>query len=207
MSSDTEIVNMAMRLLKADRITALGDGTKNANVADDVFTEVRDDMLRAHYWNFATLTVKLAKSSTTPVIEFDNFYPFPADWIRTIGVFDNDAGSFVTRYREEKLEGQHGLLNSADELWLRYVHRETDPNSMNADFRTAFSFALAVAMPGISNLSAVREDKLEGRAEKRLRRAKHSDATGSSPARRPPGSWVTSRAGWPPWRVWPGGPT
>ena len=38
MTSDTDIVNVAMRLLKANRITALADGSNNANVADDVFT-------------------------------------------------------------------------------------------------------------------------------------------------------------------------
>ena len=203
MTSDTDIVNVAMRLLKANRITALADGSNNANVADDVFTEVRDDMLRAHNWNFASRWIKLAESSTAPTFEFDNFYPFPADWIRTISVHDNDAGVGTVFYREGEIGGQGGILTSADELWLRYVYRATDTNRMSADFRTAFSYALAIAMPGISNLSATREDALERRATGRLRRARHSDAVGATPERRPAGSWATSRSGYPSWRAWP----
>ena len=191
-----------MRLLKANRITSLTDGSNNANAANDVFTEVRDDLLRSHNWNFATRRQKLAKSSTAPTFEFDNAYPLPADWLRTVSVHGNDAGAGTLLSREEEVDDQGSIVTSSDELWIRYVYRVTDPNRMAADFRTAFAFALALAIPGVSNLSAAREEKLEGRAESRLRKAKHSDAVGSMPERRPPGSWVTSRGGFPG-RVWP----
>ena len=204
MSSDTDIANRAMRLLKANRITSLTDGSNNANAANDVFTEVRDDLLRAHAWNFATKRQKLAQSSTAPTFEFDNAYPLPSDWIRTVSVHDNDAGAGTVLYREEEVDDQGVILSSADELWIRYVYRVTDPNRMAADFRTAFAFELALAIPGVSNLSAAREDKLEKRATRRLRRAKHSDAVGSVPERRPVGSWVTSRGGGPTGRAWSG---
>lgn len=203
-SSETDIVNRALRLLKANRITSLTDGSSNANAAKDVFKEVRDDLLRGHNWNFATKRQKLAQSSTAPTFEFDNAYPVPSDWIRTVSVHDNDAGAGTVLYREEEVDDQGVILSSADELWIRYIYRVTDPNRMAADFRTAFAYALALAIPGVSNLSAAREDALEKRATRRLRKAKHSDATGSVPERRPLGSWVTSRGGWPPSRAWPG---
>ena len=202
MASDTDIVNRAMQLLKAKRITSLTDGSDGANAANDVFTEVRDDLLRSHNWNFATRRQKLAKSSTAPTFEFDNAYPLPADWLRTVSVHGNDAGAGTLLSREEEVDDQGSIVTSSDELWIRYVYRVTDPNRMAADFRTAFAFALALAIPGVSNLSAAREEKLEGRAESRLRKAKHSDAVGSMPERRPPGSWVTSRGGFPG-RAWP----
>lgn len=205
MASDTDIANRSMRLLKANRITSLTDGSNNANVANDVFAEVREDLLRAHNWNFAQKWVQLAKLSEVPAFEFDNAFALPSDWMRTVSVHDNDAGvGAAPLYREGEVDDQGVILSSADEMWMRYVYRVTDPNRMAADFRSAFSFALALAMPGISNLSAVREDRLDGRAERRLRRAKHSDAMGSVPEKRPVGSWVTSRGGYPPWRAWPG---
>lgn len=193
-----------MRLLKAGRITSLTDGSNNANAANDVFVEVRDDLLRAHNWDFASRLIKLAQSSTTPVFEFDNAYALPADWIRTVSVSDNDAGTGTILYREAEVAGQGVLLSSADDLWLDYVYRVTDPNRMPPDFRTVFAYELALAIPGVSNLSVAREERLEKRAVRRLNRAKHSDAMGSAPKRRPVGSWVTARGGWPPWRAWPG---
>ena len=193
-----------MRLLKANRITSLTDGSNNANAANDVFTEVRDNLLRSHNWNFGQKWAKLAQLSTTPVFEFDNAYALPSDWIRTVSVHDNDAGISTLIYREGEVDGQGVILHSADELWMRYIYRVTDPNRMAADFRMAFSYALALAIPGVSNLSAAREERLEKRATTRLRRAKHSDAMGSAPERRPVGSWVTSRGGLPSGRAWPG---
>ena len=205
MSSDTDIVNRALRLLKANRVTSLTDGSNNANAANDVFAEVREDLLRTHNWNFAQKWVQLAKLSEAPAFEFDNAFALPSDWMRTVSVHDNDAGGGpAPLYREGEVDDQGVILSSADEMWMRYVYRVTDPNRMAADFRAAFSYALALAMPGVSNLSAPREERLDGRAERRLRRAKHADALGSVPERRPVGSWVTSRGGWPPWRAWPG---
>ena len=203
MASDTDMANRALYLLKAGRITSITDGSPNAVKVNDVFTEVRDDLLRGHNWNFASKWVKLAKSSTAPVFEFDNAFPLPADWIRTISVHDNDAGVGTVLYRVGEIAGQGAILTSVDELWLRYVYLVTDPNRMTADFRTAFSYALALAMPGIPNMGVAREESMRGEARRRLARAKHSDAVGSVPERRPVGSWVTSRGGWPLGRAWP----
>lgn len=204
MSSDTGIANQALRLLKANRIASLTDGSNNANAAIDVFTEVRDDLLRAHNWNFATKRLKLAKSAAAPVSGFDNAFPLPSDWIRTVAVHDNDAEAGPPpRYREEEIADVGAIITDVDELWMRYVYRVTDANRMATDFRTAFAYALALAMPGVSNLSAAREDALERRAKTRLNRAKHSDASGSMPEQRPVGSWVTARGAWPLGQQWP----
>lgn len=196
MASDTGITNRAMKLLKASSITSLTDGSNNANAVNDVFTEVREDLLRAHKWNFAKKRQKMAQTSTAPVFGFDNAYALPSDWIRTIIISDNDAeAGSPPRYSEEEIDGQGVIAANVDELWISYVYRVTDPNRMPADFRTAFAYALAVSVPGIPNLSGVRDDVLEKRAGIRLTRAKSADATGSTPERRPPGSWVTARGG------------
>ena len=66
MPAETDIVNVALRLICGSPITSMTDGTKNGNVANDVFDELRDDMLRSHNWNFATKRASLARSATTP---------------------------------------------------------------------------------------------------------------------------------------------
>jgi hypothetical protein len=202
-TSETDIVNRALRLLKAQRITSLTDGSNNANQANDVFTQVRDDLLRSHNWNFATKRAKLAQNSTDPTFEFENAFTLPADWLRTVTVHDNDAGTGTVLWKEEEVAGVGVISSSADELWIRYVYRVTDINRMAADFQTALAYELAISLPGISNLPASREAELEKRAKGKLRKAKHSDAAGSFPERRPAGSWVTVRGGYPGWRAWP----
>ncbi len=72
---------------------------------------------------------------------------------------------------------------------------EKNPQIMTADFRYAFSMALArdMAIP-IAN-SVTLYDKFEKIALKALNKAKSTDALGSFPEMRPRGSWVNSRSG------------
>ena len=64
-----------------------------------------------------------------------------------------------------------------------------------AIFFGVFVLALAVAAPGIGNISAEREAEIRKEARWALLGARSSDAMGSRPERRPVGSWVTSRGG------------
>lgn len=202
MASDTEIVNRALRLIKAQRIVNLLDGSKNANVANDVYAEVRDDLLRSHTWNFGTKLTTLARLSTAPAFEFDHAYALPSDWLRTIAFHDNDAAAGTVPFREVEIEGVGALIASIEQAFLSYVYRVTDPGRMPPDFRTALVYSLAVAMPGISNLSAADADRLEKRADRMRLKAKSADALGQPADQRPRGSWADSRHSWPRER-WP----
>ncbi len=202
MASDTNIANRAMRLLKAGRIASLDDGSKNANVAIDVYDEVRDDLLRAHKWNFNKRLVLLARLSTAPAFGFDYAYALPSDWIRTYSLHDNDAGTGSVPFEEAEVDGVGALLCSVETAYLKYGYALTDPNRMTPDFRTAFAHSLAVNMPGIPNISAAAWERLEDQSTKKLNRAKSTDALGQPPERRPAGSWATSRQSWPSIR-WP----
>jgi hypothetical protein len=192
---ETDVVNYGLRLVGASPITSLGDGTSSANAADDIYTELRDDLLRSHPWNFCTKRVKLAKSATAPTFEFDNAFPLPADWIGNVSVHNNDAGHGTFLYRVELVNNQRSIVTSADEVWVRYTFRVTDPNLMASDFRMALALALgrdlAVPLASSNSLSAL----LGERHEKKLASARSKDALGSFPELRPTGSWVTSRGG------------
>lgn len=195
--SETDIVNAALRLIGAGRITSLTEGSKNANVANDLYEITRDDLLRSHNWNFATKRTTLARSSTAPASEFAYGYVLPANWIRTVSVHDNDAGVGTVAHRTEELADAGVILSNAETLYLRYIYRATDPNRLSADFVSALEIALARDLaPGVANASAARVDQLERRAQQVLARAKSVDAQGSMPEMRPVGSWVSSRGAW-----------
>ncbi len=195
MPSETDVVNVGLRLVGASPITSLTDGSESANAANDIYTEVRDDLLRSHPWNFATKRQKLAQSSTTPTFEFDYAYPLPSDWLRTVSVHDNDAGYSTVLYRMEDISGQRAIVTSASEVWLRYIYQVTDPNLMPADFRRALALSIArdLAVPLAS--SNTLQDQLSKAADRAIARARSSDAMGSFPELRPRGSWASSRGG------------
>ncbi len=193
MVATVDVVNVALRRIGSSRITDIGGDEAEAVVANDLFSEVLDDLLRQHAWNFATKREKLAQLVAVPTFEFDHAYTVPADWIRTVSVHPNDAGAGTMLYREELLDSKRVILTSSDDVYLRYVARVEDPNVWSADFRNAMSMILArdMSIPlGNSNTMHESFDKLSRSA---VARARSSDAMGSSPERIPRGSWVTRR--------------
>lgn len=195
MAGETDVINVALRLVGATPIASLTDGSASANAADDIYVDVRDDLLRSHSWNFATQRVKLAQSVTTPIFEFDNAFPLPADWIRTVSVHDNDTGYGTVFYRMEIVNNQRSIVASREELWLRYIFRVTDPNMMASDFRRAFELSLArdLAIPLTASNSL--QASLEIQANRKIAQARSSDAMGAFPELRPRGSWANRRGG------------
>src|SRR3990167_757086 len=191
----TDVVNKSLRLIGASPITSLTDGSTSANAADDIYTEVRDELLRSHPWNFATKRQQLARSATAPGFEFDYAYPLPSDWLRTISVHDNDAGHGTLLFREEIVGAQRSIVASADTIYLRYVYQMTDRNLMAADFRAALAAALARDMAITLTSSSALEERMTIKADRLLARARSADALGAFPELRPRGSWAGSRGG------------
>ena len=197
MSTIVGIANTALKRLGDDTITSFTQtpATKSSNAVNDFYTETRDDLLRSHNWNFATKRIKLARESVAPAFRYDHAYRLPADWIRTVSVHNNDAGTGVIEFKEENQDNQNVLVSSADDIYLRYIARITDPNRMPADFQRSLSRLLAAAMAiDLTSSNTVRRE-VEEEAAGLVRRAKSTDSMGPTPEQRPRGSWANSRGG------------
>ncbi len=194
MPSKVGLANDALRLLGAKRITAFDAGTKNANIVNDIYDDVRQEMLQFP-WNFATARAKLAQLTSTPAFGFDHAYALPSDWIYTISAHNNDRGSGTILFKEELLDSQNVLMSDADDVYIRYTMDLEDPNLMSAKFRRAFVTTLARDMCIAITNSNTLQDQLMKSAKKLLLAARSSDGIQSSPERRPRGSWVNSRGG------------
>ena len=184
------IVNSSLLKIGARAtITALTEGTPNANAAAALYPRVRDDLLRAHAWNFAIARSRLAALATPPEYGFARAFALPEDWLLTIAVHDNDAGRGAVAYR---IEGG-AIVTDAAAIWLAYVRRVTDANEMTADFRETLACALAVelAVP-VANSGTLRE-RLEDTLRRRLRQARGIDAVEDFPPAFPAGSWANVR--------------
>ena len=88
MVSKVSICNMALRRVGEQTISALDDGSKNANICNDFFEDVLQQVLRAHPWNFALARTELALSATAPAYGWDNQYLLPADCLRVLRMED-----------------------------------------------------------------------------------------------------------------------
>lgn len=189
MASETGIINSALRKLGATRITSRTDGSVSGNIANDLYDNIRDKMLRSGKWNFAVTRAQLARSTDTPSSGFDYIYEKPADWLKNVAVWDNDQAVGTVKFSLES-EGYHC---SAEEVYIKYIKLVTDPNQMTADFREAFSFELAKQMSTPIKAGKAIRDRLKADGDGELSSAKSMDATEDLPEQMPEGSWVDDR--------------
>ena len=91
-----DLMNTALVKLGAYKTTALNDGSTEADIAGTLYAPVRDAVLTAHPWNFATVSVTLAAPSVTPpVADYTYAFDLPADHLRTLSVGANGTSAGV----------------------------------------------------------------------------------------------------------------
>ena len=194
MASDVGIVNAALQLIKhSKQIASLTSGTKEANAAEVVFDEMRDLLLDLHHWNWATKRVQLARlGSETPAFQWDFFHQLPNDFIRAISLHNN---SDARDYLPFSIEGDK-VASDAEDVFLRYIARETDPNKMPPSFRRAFTKLLASQLATALAQSVSLSKELYTQFEDQdLPAAKTVDAVQNFPEDLPESDWLTVRNG------------
>ncbi len=123
-----DIVNIALREVGADAISTIDDTTPEGKIVNDVYTFVRDQVLRAHNWNFAVQRGGLAGfQHPTADFQFERSFLLPTGkgrYKRALRVVDIDRGRSAY-----KLEGRTVRSNLGGTL--------TNGLSDQADFTTA----------------------------------------------------------------------
>lgn len=194
-STSTQIVNQALHHLGVQRINSLTDDNKRAQLMNDLYTQVRDDVLRSATWGFAMKRAQLAEASPAPAFEFSKNFSIPADCLKVHQVWDYNPGSstatgtshpfpFGVDYSDEdlryKVEGDL-LLANADTIYIRYISRQTDVSKYSPDFIRCLSLELAAsACFSLTQNRGLRKELLQ-EAEIFRRAASAHDAQESSP--------------------------
>lgn len=150
MPSETDCLNDALSQIGASRITAIDDGSTNANHCTVFYPSLRDGMIRSAKWNFSLERVALALDATAPAFEFAYRYALPADCLRVWQYFggspavstvvtDPNAYSIQPRY---KIEGRY-LLSNDGQAYILYGKRVTNPSLWDSLFYQTLTTWLA----------------------------------------------------------------
>jgi hypothetical protein len=101
------ICNSALAKVGAKFITALTDDTKAAIYCQQQYARLRDEVLRAHPWNFALARVSLAADAswTDALEEWDYRFPLPGNVLRVVKTSISDPW---------KVEGRYLLANDSE---------------------------------------------------------------------------------------------
>lgn len=186
-ASETTIANLALGKLGARRIIALDEESTEARACLLHYAETRDEVLRAHRWNFAIKRETLTQLPTQPLFGWGFAFALPTDCLRVLELNGISPGRQI---RPWEIEGR-ALLAHDETAEIRYIARITDCNLFDTIFVEAFSVKLAskIARPltGSGPLSGEMLTEYERLTGSRARR---TDAFEQSPDRIP--AWVNS---------------
>jgi len=148
MASDVQICNLALSKIGEASIISLTEDSEPGRQCNLLFAPIRDSVLRAFPWNFATRRVALAQTTNTPVFGFSFEYSLPADYLKVIEM-DPSADSI-------KFQVEYGfLLTDEQSVSIRYISQITDPNKFDSMFVEVLSARLAaeLCVPLTDNVS------------------------------------------------------
>lgn len=175
--SDISLVSRALIRIGAAPITSFSDGTAESEIANALYAPVRDALLSAYGWSFATGQSQLSRLDTDPVADYHYAFQLPSDFLRALS-----AGSGA-RGRGLRFRISRGALHTNSEsVILTYIFRPSEE-----EFPPYFDSALIAKLsaeftiPVTENTS--RSEAAYKMAELEYERAKQIDAQQDSPNR------------------------
>lgn len=148
--SKASIVNRALAILGANRITSLTDDTQESKSANNVYEGSLKSILSECLWNFATKRANLNMLTTKPAWGGQNMFELPSDMVRIFETRSNDAYT---------IEGNK-LITSAGSFGIKYTYPCENDSIYPAYFVDAFAYRLAADMCYDLTNSASRTNEL-----------------------------------------------
>ena len=151
-TSDTNIANLALRLLKIDPVGSISPPDSNSKAAAAAaawFDQAKRETLEAHPWNFALKRIEIASDATAPIFEYTTRYELPADFVR-MGRIGEDWNNAELDFELESGDGADDALyilcDVETPLQLVYVADVTDVSKYSPKFITSMAYKLASLM-------------------------------------------------------------
>lgn len=175
--SDIALASRALIRIGANPITSFEDDTAEAEIAGALFGPVRDALLSAYAWSFATGQAELTQLVTAPLADFEFAYQLPNDFLRALSAGTGPRGRGLD-YRIFR----NTLHTNASIVLLTYIF-QPDEEEFPPFFDQALIARLAAefCIPLTENTS--RSEALFRLAEGEFERARQVDAQQDTPGR------------------------
>jgi hypothetical protein len=186
MATPVQICNSALLKIGEPRINSLSDNTKAAIACNEQYEKLRNEVLRAHPWNFAIKRAELASVATAPVYGFDQAYQIPTDCLRILGHEGEEYD------RDYKVEGDKVLTNTS-EFKIRYISLIEDTSKYDENFQEALALRIAADLAYYLTQSTSLKSQLLQEYELSLSRARSYDAQEGFPEDIGADFWINQR--------------
>lgn len=172
-TSSVAICNSALIKCGSDRISALSDAVIGAELCNEEYAKCRDDLLRAHPWNFAIANANLSSDatylpdSTSPDAGYSYRYLIPSDVLRLL-LLNNEHDT------EWRVEGGY-IYTDETTLVAKYIKQVTDTTLFDKNFEEVLALKIAKSISFRLTQSIPLTQDLNSRYEKALREARSFD--------------------------------
>jgi len=173
--NDIALCARALIRLGASPITSFDDQTVEAEIAGALYAPVRDALLSAYPWSFATGKIALTQDSQAPVADYQYAYNMPNDFLRAISAGGAQEGQ-GTHYKIVR----NKIHSNANALTLTYIFRP-DESEFPPFFDIALINRLAAEFCIPVTESTSRSEALYRLAEREYEKARQIDAQQDSP--------------------------
>ncbi len=175
--SDIALCSRALIRIGAAPIASFNDGTAESEIAGALFAPVRDALLSAYSWSFATGQVELTQLEDPPLADYANAFQLPNDFLRAMSAGSGGRGRGLN-FRIAR----NAVHTDAGEVLLTYIFRPGEE-----EFPPYFDAALIARLtaeftiPVTENTS--RAEAMFRLAELEFGRARQIDAQQDTPGR------------------------
>lgn len=116
--SDVALCARALIKIGAAPITSFADGTAESEIAGALYPQVRDALLSAYPWSFASGQVVLAQLVSPPLADYSYAFALPNDFLRALSAGNGSRG----RGLNYRIAGG-ALHTNSSEVILSYIFR------------------------------------------------------------------------------------
>lgn len=195
MASKLDIYKQALVHIGKAGITALTDDVESRHVFDTAWTGVVEEAFNSGDWNFAKKSALLVwNEGATPATGWSYAMDYPADYMRTLAV--SPRPRFDEPFYDYADEG--GLLSAnTNVIYLRYISDDNTDDTTTWPTMFWRYVALFLAYETCEKLTngSTKQEDLEKRLERALRKARSVDARNENNKLLPTGSWLRARRG------------
>ncbi len=142
MTTETDICNLALDILKEAPITSIEDQRPIAMWCKRNFAVSRDSLLSRADWNFALKRASIAADSDKPAFGWSKSFTLPPDCLRLIPL--TTCGRYEGTPIPHEVEDGKVLTNYGGPLKVRYVARVEDYNRYPPIFIEALAGYIAM---------------------------------------------------------------
>ena len=187
--SDIALASRALIRIGAAPVSSFDDGTAESEIAGALFGPVRDALLSAYSWSFATGQVALSELEMPPVADFARAFALPNDFLRALSAGTGGRGRGV-RFRVAR----NAVHTDVEQVLLTYIFRpEEEEFPPYFDAALIARLAAEFTIPVTENTS--RAEAMFRLAEREYEQARQVDAQQDTPASLEDFSLINARHG------------